>query len=81
MNARVQGGVLQLALALGLFYAFWSGALSVLLAGIGSATHGRRPGSLWQAATAGGKSGGPLGTKPLITSTAPGTPGGSAMVQ
>lgn len=53
MSARVQGGLLQLAVAAGLFYAFWSGALDVLTGSVGRAVHGEQPGRLWDAVTAG----------------------------
>ena len=53
MSERVQGGILQLVLALGLFYAFWSGALDVLIDSIRRAVNGEQPGRLWDAVTAG----------------------------
>lgn len=59
MSPNVQGGVVQIALAIGLLYAFWSGALAVLLEGIGRAIRGEDPGTgLLSAATAGRPAGG-----------------------
>lgn len=56
MSGNVQAGVLQIALALGLLYAFWSGALAVLIEGITTVARGEpAPGRLFDAVTAGGR--------------------------
>jgi hypothetical protein len=50
----VQGGVVQLLLAVGLLYAFWSGALAAVIEGLTAAIRGQEPGiRLFDAATAG----------------------------
>lgn len=50
----MQSGVLQIALGIGLLYAWWSGALAVLIEGITDVIRGQpAPGSLFDAATAG----------------------------
>lgn len=55
MSSNVQSGVLQIGIAIGLLYAFWSGALAVLLEGLTVAVRGEPGdrGSLFAAATAG----------------------------
>lgn len=56
MSGKVQAGVLQLVIALGLFYAFWSGALAVLIDGVTTVIRGGpQPGRLFDAVTAGSR--------------------------
>lgn len=54
MSPNVPAGVVQLVVAAGLLYAWWSGALAVLLNGLTAGVTGRDPGvGLWEAVTAG----------------------------